>query len=59
VPTLLLWGSDDNFVRPESVRSVVASAPNVTFEIVEDAGHLLTLEAPDRIASSIRAFLQG
>lgn len=57
IPTLFLWGSDDNFLRPSAVVPVVRSAPCVTMEVVDGAGHLLTLERPDRVAQSVTAFL--
>jgi pimeloyl-ACP methyl ester carboxylesterase len=58
-PGLYLWGSKDNFVDPDHVRPIIERAPRARLEIVEGAGHLLTLEAPDRVATSITAFLDA
>lgn len=57
VPTLLLWGSDDNFVDPAAVEPVVAGVPNARMEQVDGSGHLLTMERPETVAESIRSFL--
>ena len=59
VPTLYLWGSEDNFLRPDKIRHVVERASAIHFEIIAGAGHLLTLEEPDLVASSIVKFLDS
>src|SRR5262245_46574274 len=57
VPALHLWGTRDNFLRPNKVRPVFARAAAVTFREVDDLGHLLTWEAPDLVANAITEFL--
>jgi pimeloyl-ACP methyl ester carboxylesterase len=57
VPTLYLWGTRDNFLRPDKVRHVIARATAVTFREVDGLGHLLTWEAPDLVAEAITEFL--
>lgn len=59
VPTLYLWGTRDNFLRPDRVRHVLARAPAVTLREVDDLGHLLTWEAPDLVANAITEFLHS
>jgi len=59
VPTLYLWGTEDNFVRPDKVRTAFEHAAAITFRTVEDGGHLLTFEAPDLVASATTEFLQS
>ena len=59
VPTLYLWGTRDNFLRPDMVRHVFARAAAVTFREVDDLGHLLTWEAPDLVANAITEFLHS
>ena len=59
VPTLYLWGTRDNFLRPDKVRHVLARAPDVTLREVDDLGHLLTWEAPDLVANTITEFLHS
>ncbi len=57
VPTLYLWGTEDNFVRLEKVRQVLERAPAVRLQTVSGAGHLLTLEEPGAIAEAVEEFL--
>jgi pimeloyl-ACP methyl ester carboxylesterase len=59
VPTLYLWGTRDNFLRPNKVRDVLARAPVVALREVDGLGHLLTWEAPDLVADAITEFLHG
>ncbi len=59
VPTLYLWGTEDNFVPPDKVRPVFEHAAAITFRTVEDGGHLLTFEAPDLVASATTEFLHS
>ena len=63
VPTLYLWGTRDNFLRPDrqghKVRHVFARATAVTFREIDDLGHLLTWEAPDLVANAITDFLRS
>jgi pimeloyl-ACP methyl ester carboxylesterase len=56
-PTLFVWGSRDNFQKPDEIRDVLLSAPSVRLQVLNDAGHILTLEQPDAVAESIRQFL--
>jgi pimeloyl-ACP methyl ester carboxylesterase len=59
VPTLYLWGTRDNFLRPEKARPAFEQATAVTFRTIEDGGHLLTWEAPDVVANAITEFLRA
>jgi len=59
VPTLHLWGTEDNFLQPDKARQVFERATAVSLRIVEDGGHLLTLEAPDLVANAITEFLRS
>jgi pimeloyl-ACP methyl ester carboxylesterase len=56
-PILALAGEDDR-VCPRDRYLDLARSPAVTLAFVEDAGHFLPLEAPDRCAELIAAFLK-
>jgi pimeloyl-ACP methyl ester carboxylesterase len=56
VPFHVLWGSADNLSTPEAAIERLQSVDAVTTEIVGGAGHLMTLEAPERVADSVNAF---
>ena len=56
-PTLFLWGEDDGFGGLDVARRTTDPMPNVTLEMVPDAGHLPWLDFPAEIGARTRAFL--
>ena len=58
VPVLVLWGSDDPLVDPTSLMQH-ARRPNWTAGPIDDAGHLLPVEAPDLCAQAVGQWLVG
>lgn len=58
VPSLFLWGEQDDIVPPEVGRQCVAPIPEATFEVVDGAGHLTFNDAPDWTAERITEFLR-
>jgi proline iminopeptidase len=57
-PALILRGSCD-YIKPEIAAGYKQTLPNATLVNINDAGHLLMLDQPDRYLSLIRAFLLG
>jgi pimeloyl-ACP methyl ester carboxylesterase len=57
VPALVLWGAQDRIVAPDYGRAYAAAIPGARFELIDAAGHLPHWEQPDRVVSSVRAFL--
>ena len=58
-PTLIVWGERDKIVPPECAELYGANLPNATVEMIEDAGHLVEIEEPDRIAKLIVRHVDG
>lgn len=58
VPTLCVVGSEDGATPPELVRSLAALVPGAGFSIVEGAGHLPCVEAPETLAALINDFMR-
>ncbi len=56
-PTLFLYGSASDYVRPEHHETVTALFPNARFEAVPGAGHWLHAEQPRAVEAAVRAFL--
>lgn len=48
-PTLVLCGDDDQLTPPERSREIADAIPGARLEVVADAGHLMTLEQPERV----------
>lgn len=57
VPTLVLWGSDDQVVPTRYGRNYAAAISGATFVEVGQAGHYGYLEQPQAFADEITAFL--
>ena len=58
-PTLIMGGDKDSRTPPRFSRLLHKSIPNSTLVIVEDAGHCLPLEQPERVNGEILKFLKG
>ena len=56
VPTLLVWGKDDKVVPSECAEQYEGALPNASITVVADAGHVVELEQPERLAALVAAF---
>ena len=59
VPTLVLCGSLDTLTPPDISREMAALAPQAELVILDDVGHLSTMEAPDDVTAHLNGFLAG
>lgn len=58
-PTLLLYGGRDKLVDPRMARRAETTFRNARTVLMLDAGHVAHLEFPDRVAATLRDFLDG
>jgi pimeloyl-ACP methyl ester carboxylesterase len=56
-PTLLLWGEEDKFLPIETAWHIVSSLDTVDAFFVRGGSHLLCVEAPYQVYTSLRRFL--
>lgn len=56
-PTLILHGTEDVVVDPRNAAVLAQHLPDAEVALVEDAGHLLCWEAPERFLAHVTAFL--
>jgi pimeloyl-ACP methyl ester carboxylesterase len=56
-PTLILCGRQDGIVTADHQAEMRDAIPGARLEILEDCGHLMTLEQPDRVNALLAAFL--
>lgn len=57
-PTLVVVGREDNLTPPKYSEYLRANIPNSTLEVIEDAGHMVMLEQPDRFNAALERFLE-
>jgi len=57
-PTLVLTGRQDVLCSVEWHRETMALVPNAALVIIEDCGHLSTLEQPQAVSAAMRGWLQ-
>jgi 3-oxoadipate enol-lactonase len=58
LPVLGIAGSEDGASPPELVKATIDLIPGARFELIEGAGHLPCVEAPEHYASLLLGFLK-
>ena len=56
-PTLVMCGNADSWSPPAQHERIAAAIPNSELVIVEGAGHMIQLEAPDAVNAAIARWL--
>jgi pimeloyl-ACP methyl ester carboxylesterase len=56
-PASFFWGAADPFGGPDVARALAATMPNAALELLPQSGHLPWLDAPERAAAHVRAFV--
>lgn len=59
VPTLVVGGSLDPLTPPQASRDIANLVPRAELVILEEVGHLSTVEAPDEVTRLLNGFLAG
>jgi haloalkane dehalogenase len=57
VPTLLLWGADDEFAPLAGAKRFEREIPGSTLVAVEGAGHFVFEQQPQRCIDEVVSFL--
>lgn len=56
-PTLVLVGAEDAWSPPAQHEAIAAAIPAAELAIVPESGHMVTLEAPERVNTELRRWL--
>ena len=56
-PVLLACGEADGLTPPECTHEMAAAVPHARLEIVPGAGHMLTMEQPERVSALLQRWL--
>lgn len=59
LPTLVVWGAADRIVPPEHGQAYADHIPDAHLAVIDTAGHLPQLEAPDQLLSMVWDFAQA
>jgi len=57
VPTLVVWGANDELLPPDEGRDYAAKIPNAKLVIIQDCGHVPSVEKPEAFLSAVISFL--
>jgi pimeloyl-ACP methyl ester carboxylesterase len=57
-PTLVIVGNRDTLTPPELAREMVDGIPGAELKIIDDCGHLSSIEQPDAVSEAIKTFLE-
>jgi pimeloyl-ACP methyl ester carboxylesterase len=58
-PLLIVVGDQDDILPVEEARQIAESAPNGRLEVVEGAGHVVSVDAPERFNQILLELLQA
>lgn len=56
-PTMLVFGRQDGITTIEHQKEMLEAIPDVQLEVIEDCGHMMTLEKPDVVNALLERFL--
>ena len=54
-----MWGAKDEFAPVGGAYRFRKQMPAARFTVLEDAGHFLMEDEPDRVAAEVRGFLES
>ncbi len=58
-PTLVLVGDGDQLTPPDRAQEMASAITGARLAVIEDCGHLSTLERPERVAAALARWLRG
>ena len=53
----VVWGTEDTWIPVDRAYRLAELVPGARLDLVEDAGHLVQLDAPDRLTQILRRWL--
>jgi len=59
VPTLLIFGEHDAITPPSTGQFMNREIPHSKLEVIPAAGHVASIEQPEKVTAALRAFLPG
>lgn len=59
IPTVFIWGADDEFATPDMGRELEKRLPDVKFHWVPKAGHQVQADQPEKLVGIIKGFMDS
>ncbi|WP_456600036.1 alpha/beta fold hydrolase [Blastococcus sp. SYSU DS0616] len=59
LPVLVVWGSEDTWIPADRAHRLAALIPGARLELLPGAGHLVQLDQPVRLATTLHRWLAG
>ncbi len=59
VPVLVVWGREDTWIPVDRARRLSELLPGARLRIIDDAGHLVQLDQPEALASTLALWLSA
>ena len=59
VPVLVITGAADTLIPPAATEEMAHAIPDAQFRMIEGAGHLSNLEAPEQFNVLLREFISS
>ncbi|HUZ73207.1 MAG TPA: alpha/beta fold hydrolase, partial [Stellaceae bacterium] len=56
-PTLMLCGRQDALTPPDLAEEIAAGIPGARLDLIDNCGHLSTMERPDAVNAELRQWL--
>jgi pimeloyl-ACP methyl ester carboxylesterase len=57
LPALVVWGTEDAWIPVDRAHRLAGVIPGARLALIENAGHLIQLDQPDRLEKVIRKWL--
>jgi pimeloyl-ACP methyl ester carboxylesterase len=58
-PTRIVWGADDTWIPVDHAHRLHEAMPGASLAVIEDAGHLVQLDAPVRLAAELTRWTES
>ena len=57
LPVLVAWGVEDTWIPIDRAHALAEAIPGARLQLVRDAGHLIQVDAPERLATVLHGWL--
>ena len=55
---LVVWGTDDSWIPVDRAHRLAGMIPGAELRLIEDAGHLIQLDQPVALATTLTSWLR-